>query len=348
MSKNTKANKTTSQLFSFEGKDDLLYILGMGRPHDGANEQKLGFHLVHDYGCEAFADKDGAVAAYVLSIPHADGSASKTLFSSHTDTVDGKDCAHYLLEDDKGSGRLFTDGKTILGADDGAGVWLMLRMIGAGVPGTYVFNRGEECGGIGSSALARDYADWLQQFDKAVAFDRARDHSVITHQGGSRCCSDDFAEALADKLSQLCDDEYLFAPDDSGIYTDTAEWTHLIPECTNLSVGYEMQHSTSESLDMRFLAKLAEIVVSIDWDALPVSRDPSKVEQKTWGFGNTKQKYSLPDFQLSDFVGMSTREIEDIVYSEPEAIAEMIASLVSGTSNSDEPYVYVDLPEEWK
>ena len=51
-----------------------------------------------------------------------------------------------------------------LGADDGAGVFLMLEMIDANVEGTYIFHRGEERGGWGSSQIAELHADYIKQF----------------------------------------------------------------------------------------------------------------------------------------------------------------------------------------
>jgi len=34
------------------------------------------------------------------------------------------------------------------------------------------------------------------------------------------------------------------------VYTDTAEFTDIIPECTNRSVGYAREHTQEESLDL--------------------------------------------------------------------------------------------------
>jgi hypothetical protein len=63
-------------------------------------------------------------------------------------------------------------------------------------------------------------------------------------------------------------------PCDGGVYTDTAEFTDVIPECTNISVGYAREHSTEEAQDILHYRALADAVISFSWDDLPVTRDP--------------------------------------------------------------------------
>jgi len=151
-------------------------------------------------------------------------------------------------------------------------VLILLHLIHNRVPAYYIFTRGEERGGIGAHHLATVYPHLLAEFDRAIAFDRKGTSSVISHQGWGRCCSDTFADALSDKLSN---DWLMYAPDDGGVYTDTAEFVDIIPECTNISAGYMHEHTTKESLNIQHLFDLMEQVVAIDWDALPTERDPS-------------------------------------------------------------------------
>jgi hypothetical protein len=90
-----------------------------------------------------------------------------------------------------------------------------------------------------------------------------------------------FADALSDALS---DEVLMYAPDDTGVYTDTAEFVGIIPECTNISVGYRNEHTTNETLDLVHLRALIVRVLGIDWDALPTDRDPTVYEDK-WTMG---------------------------------------------------------------
>jgi hypothetical protein len=70
-----------------------------------------------------------------------------------------------------------------------------------------------------------------------------------------------------------------FAPDDTGLYTDSVSYTHLIPECTNISVGYEGAHSSNERFDLEFLMlMLLPSLMKVDYSALPAVRDPSVKE----------------------------------------------------------------------
>jgi len=51
-------------------------------------------------------------------------------------------------------------------------------------------------------------------------------------------------------------EEYYPGLDDGGVYTDSAEFVDIIEECTNLSVGYFSEHTTSEKQDIDFLELL--------------------------------------------------------------------------------------------
>ena len=76
---------------------------------------------------------------------------SDVMFTSHLDTATkAKDNIKHVFE-----GKIIkTDGKTILGADDKAGVTIMLYMIEHNIPGLYYFFLGEEVGCVGSRKLA--------------------------------------------------------------------------------------------------------------------------------------------------------------------------------------------------
>jgi hypothetical protein len=154
-------------------------------------------------------------------------------------------------------------------------------MILAGTPGLYIFHRGEERGGIGSRALVRDRPALVDGIQQAIAFDRRGTTSIITWQSRGLSCSDTYARALADQLNAI-DPTFAFEPDDTGVYTDTAEYTGLIPECTNISVGYEGAHSPRETLDVDFVLALRDAVIRLDPSLLPIERAPGDD-----GYGDT-------------------------------------------------------------
>lgn len=216
----------------------------------------------------------------------------RTMFTAHTDTVHSSGGANKVHVD----GKFWRASKnSALGADDGSGCALLAYLIECGTPGYYVFFRGEERGGVGSKWLANHMPELFDgMFDRAVAFDRAGYADVITHQSGGRCCSDEFADALSAALST--DDEW-YLPSNGGVYTDTAEFTGLIPECTNVSVGYKNQHGDREEQDVEFLWRLAMTVVGVQWDDLPIARD-NKAKPAPYKFtskGSTPKYTSLWD-----------------------------------------------------
>ena len=203
---------------------------------------------------------------------------SRTVFASHLDTV----CREQTSVVHTFDGDLIkTDGKTTLGADDKAGVTILLHLMRNKIPGLYYFFIGEEVGCIGSGLASKD--KYFKNYDRIISFDRRDVNSVITFQSSTRCCSDAFADALA---LQLNNSGYRLAykKDDGGVYTDSAEFVGVIPECTNLSVGYYKEHTTNESQDIDHLERLANACITVDWENLPTKRDPSKTEYKSYNY----------------------------------------------------------------
>lgn len=213
---------------------------------------------------------------------------SKTLFAAHIDTAHHRSGVnkYKLYKSEKvrfkkatlqnmAASEFITADGDCLGADDGAGVMLLCWLLQNRVPASYVFTRGEECGGIGATYIADNHNDWLNGFDRAICFDRRGYSDVITHQGGVRCASDKFGQALSDALN---DNGLLYMPSDEGIYTDCKEWIDAIPECVNISTGYFKEHGPAEWLNLEHLRTLAEAVIEIDWESLPTERDPREAQ----------------------------------------------------------------------
>ena len=188
----------------------------------------------------------------------------RVMFSSHTDTVHKKAGMQKVYLDTHNN-HAFVDADC-LGADDGTGNWLMLEMIRAGKEGLYVFHRGEECGGLGSTYISKHETGVLANIDHAIAFDRAYHSDIITSQSSGKCCSDKFADSLGGMLGAGWAGTW-------GTFTDTANYNHLIPECTNISVGYLSQHTKAETQDIDFARWLRDVVLDLKWQNLPVERD---------------------------------------------------------------------------
>lgn len=228
----------------------LLTMLTYARPAGGDGERAFRERYLHTLP-GAREDAHGNIH---VSVGH-----SATLFCAHTDTVHREDGRVSVAR----AGGTLAARASCLGADDAVGVYVLRRMIQARVPGYYLFTYGEERGGIGARAAAR--ADW-SGYARAVAFDRRGRSEVITHQIGRRCASDTFARALADALAL---GHQLSA---RGIYTDTAEFAHVIPECVNIAAGYTAEHTPHETVSVPYVLRLARAACRVDWEGLPTVR----------------------------------------------------------------------------
>lgn len=214
---------------------------------------------------------------------------SDAMFTAHLDTATAAlTTVTHVIEGDI----IKTDGKSILGADDKAGVAIMLNMIENNIPGLYYFFLGEEVGCIGSRKVAASQKEnKIEGINKVISFDRRGKNSVITFQSSARCCSDTFGSALAKALNDA-DSDFKYENDDTGILTDSIQFVGIYPECTNISVGYQNEHTYSERQDIAHLTKLAEACLKVDWNSLPVERDPKTTEYKSYGtYGSYGRSY---------------------------------------------------------
>lgn len=280
----------------------LLRILAVRRPHNDPVEKEF----VNDFivkPLEALGHtviKCGPMENIIVNVPmNEKGDMNKVLFSCHTDTVHSKGGDNKIIAD-ANFGVVYCaeqKGGDCLGADDGTGVWMLLKMIEAKIPGTYVFHRGEERGCIGSHWMSEDKAtqEFLKKFDYAIAFDRKDRDDIITHQRGRRCCSDEFAKALGEQLN-AADPDFKYRPDPTGVYTDTANYDGLIKECTNLSVGYEGAHGSGEQQDLNHAKKLLEAVKKVKWAELPAKRE-AKRETYNHGYSGSNWRTSRHEHQ---------------------------------------------------
>jgi hypothetical protein len=234
----------------------LIEMLRYRRP-EGSDTQRIF--------CEKYLEPDfgepDPYGNYIKIINHPNGSLPNLCFTAHHDTVHTVDgMQHVVVNGDVA----YAVDSNCLGADCTTGVWLILGMIQANVPGIYVVHAGEEVGCVGSSAMIKDHLSditkysWLQHAKAVISFDRKGEESIITHQMGSRTASDEFAISLADVLGLP------MRPDNTGAYTDSNEYIEVVGECTNISVGYLGQHTKKET--------------EADWSGLVFKREPGEVD----------------------------------------------------------------------
>lgn len=342
-------------------------ILTYKRPHKSKTERKFIHRFLSPYGMK----KDGFGNLYLT----VGADKPVTMFSCHTDTVHDEGGLQDICFDAEG-GFLYKEeafredvpakGKSkkkkafkyisdCLGADDGTGIWMMLNMIDAGVEGLYFFHRGEECGGLGSSWSAEHNRELLKDIKHAIAFDRHYYEDVITHQGGDRCASDDFADELARQLNKGTGLKYV--KDCTGVFTDTANYTDIIPECTNLSVGYYSQHSNYEMQDVNHALIMLDRLKKIDFYRLPVRRDPElerRLEMASYRSSSTSTKVfggsvftqDIDDYYYGNIMDSGNSkgsaldedpiffdldDVKDFIWNNPEGAAELLWEMYNKT-----------------
>jgi len=302
--------------------EELYEILKYKRPY-GSDEEELCItaHLDIIPGME----KDG-FGNRIITI----GENPTTLFSSHTDTVH-KEGGMQILVNDKEKQVIYKDDKECLGADDGAGMWIMIQLINEKIPGLYIFHRGEECGGLGSSYIAHDTPEILDNITKAIAFDRRGTKDIINRQSGGKCCSEEFVTSFSKALD-------MGHSSATGSFTDTANYTELVEECTNISVGYYNEHRPTESLDYEYLTQLAVKLIQVDFETLVVKRvkgDRGYSPVKTYGNYGRYTGLSYTPQQVGDeqddnysvhslYETLDHQDIVSFVMNNPMVVADML------------------------
>ena len=274
----------------------------------------------HDAGHVATIDLNGNVICTT--------NYSGVLFSCHTDTMHKDEGENDIEVDDFGivtawrkpkvqSGMDAKRERDILGADDGAGIYIMLRMIEEGIPGTYVFHADEEIGCKGSRALAE--APWSiggfdleDDFTHAIAFDRRGTSDLITWQLGMEMCSRACSVELMNRLNTESSLNYKPA---EGIVTDTAMYEDQVQECINLSVGYYDEHTTDERLDLGHLyALLARILENPElFVGLPVARDLDEEDITPDNYTFVPDSPAIEDDTVASLVLKHPREVAEVL-----------------------------------
>lgn len=323
----------TSQTFSaFQNhyKLNLRLLRQILEQHRPSYAPVPWFHKLLDTRVPAGASKvvDDYGNIFVLV---GDSEQSDIAFTSHLDTV-----ARLNSKPPKvrctANGVLYVgnpEEADCLGADCGVGVYLMLEMLEAGIPGRYCFFLDEEVGCEGSGSSVKNQDGFWTGVKAMISFDRRGD-GIITKQRFSTCCSDTFALELAKRLGRT--PGHL----QSGVYTDSAEFVGIVPECTNVGVGYNYEHTPDEVLDLNILGALLQRCLD-PWTFrdLPIERNPEAPVDPWAGLlgGASAQSlpFNLPEQEDPDLL-LAFREVSQLskeqliqwVLAKPEKAAEYI------------------------
>lgn len=271
------------------------------------------------------------------------GEAPTVAFMAHHDSVEytngrtklhiGADLVIGLDAKDQTSG--------CLGADDGAGIFLILEMIAANVPGLYLIFAEEESGCIGSSAYARTFPEMFDGITTAISFDRHDLHGnqVITHMYAGRTCSPLFAGELCRALEPLG-----YVPDDGGLITDSMEFLGVgdVVEVTNITVGYREHHSPFETLDFQALRTLRDVLLTVSFGSLPVRHDPAPAG------GFLADAYGMWRDVADDKADDEITQMASLIDNDPYAVATLFRDMGYTSFELAECLGLNEVPIGWK
>ncbi len=213
-----------------------------------------------------------------------------------------------------------------LGADDGAGMAIMLAMIQEGVKGLYIFFAEEESGRIGSEGMSRMQPEMLKGLTHMLSFDR-RDADIVTSQMGTPCISDELANTLVERLSTDTVQYRLAA----GSYTDSASFMQSIFECGNIGVGYRDEHSGYESLSLTVWQNtMLKAVQPSTWEDLPHRETFAELPHWQQAFFPQSHGPATVADMMKDLEPMTLYEILEYVQDYPEHVAAMLALCAEG------------------
>ena len=289
-------NMVSSIHFSpkLQGRELYYAMLGYRRPY-GTNTERLFTKALAKYVGEALHlphTTDGLGNIFVKV-----GQAPSCAFTAHTDTIHSVEGKQTFSIDKLADHAIVSDtNSSCLGADDTSGIIIMMEMMRAKIEGVYCFFVGEEVGGVGSTEASKQLSMYplthpLGTCNKMISFDRRGYDDVITSQAYGECCSSEFAQQLSEQLNS---GGLRYRPNDTGIYTDSAEFVDTINECTNISVGYDWEHTVDEFQDLGFLFDyLIPVCLKLDTRKMVVKRDTQ--DNSIWdGMGTTPYSFDEP------------------------------------------------------
>jgi len=175
------------------------------------------------------------------------GNGPTVLLNAHLDTVTDLDPGRRIVK----KGKIWTSSEGILGADDRAGVALLIAMArhlnSSDFQGRvkFIVTVEEERGLIGAGQVADHF---LWGVDGAIVLDRRGKADIVTScHGVQRFCSEAYGKFFEKVAREIGLTGWKCT---AGGFSDTLVWADHGIESVNLSVGYGYEHTDREYLDV--------------------------------------------------------------------------------------------------
>lgn len=138
--------------------------------------------------------------------------------------------------------------KAVLGADDRAGVWVMLQLLYSGnINYNYLFCYDEEIGGVGSKEFANEFKEKLYKSSCFISLDRRGSNEIASYGYDN----DDLIKVFTDIGYKPV----------TGSFTDCVNLSRVSDiACCNLSVGYNYEHTDTEVQDINVMYKVLDVL----------------------------------------------------------------------------------------
>lgn len=182
-----------------------------------------------------------------------------------------------------------------LGADDRAGVFIIINLISMGLRPHIIFTRGEETGGLGAEELTK-FKCPFNDVRYLIELDRNGKNDCVFYQ----CGNEDFIKYI----------ESFGFVEAIGSFTDISIIMPNWELCgVNLSVGYDREHSYTETLHISNLLDTQNKVVNMIKDAnnSPKFKYEETVSLNNW-YRDMYYSESCPAIEVCAFCG---KNIED-------------------------------------
>jgi len=268
-------NHITNSIFETRKQTliELLRIPGKTGNEEAVREYVLGeLEKINSLGnyLDFRVDNAGNILGSTISlrtrrrIPgrSSEDSGKKMLLAAHLDVKYEFSSSDQLIE----RNNIVSREKGILGADDRAGVAIILNLLKEVgdyrevPPLKFIFTVGEEDRQYGAESIDPDF---FEDVSFGISLDRKNCKDIVYKSNSKEYSNLEFAERVARVSSRIFSEENAFVPCQGSI-SDLRVWSEKDTRpCVNLSVGYFDEHTDKERLDLTCWDRTHQLVAEL-------------------------------------------------------------------------------------